>query len=103
MKVYLDDLRRLPDGWEPAYTANEAIVLLRTGIVTEISLDHDLGDSKLCGEGYDVLLWIEEQVAKHGIVPPMMHVHTSNIPARDRMLLAIQSINATYQVLISRN
>ena len=44
MKVFLDDERATPDEWVRVYWPNEAIALLQTGQVTEISLDHDLGD-----------------------------------------------------------
>jgi hypothetical protein len=76
MKVYLDDERATPDGWTRVYWPSEAIELLKSGQVTEISLDHDLGDDERC-TGYDVVLWIEEQVALHGFVPPMMSVHSA--------------------------
>ena len=66
MKVYLDDERTTPDGWVRTYWPEEAIALLKTGAVTEISLDHDLGDDAR-GTGYSVLLWLEEQVAVHGV------------------------------------
>lgn len=61
MKVYLDDARPTPDGWHRVYRPEEAIVLLKQGTVSEISLDQDLGDHEH-GTGYDVLLWIEEAV-----------------------------------------
>lgn len=44
MKVYLDDERETPYGWTRVYWPEEAIDLLRTGMVEVISLDHDLGD-----------------------------------------------------------
>src|SRR5439155_2676500 len=46
MKVWLDDRRSPypdPDSWTWVRTPAEAIELLKTGEVTEISLDHDLG------------------------------------------------------------
>ena len=51
MKVYLDDGRKTPDGWYRVYWPDEAIELLKTGKVTEISFDHDLGDDER-GTGY---------------------------------------------------
>jgi hypothetical protein len=42
MKVYVDDLRRCPDGWTLARTNTEAIRLLASGYVAEISIDHDI-------------------------------------------------------------
>ncbi|WP_439037769.1 cyclic-phosphate processing receiver domain-containing protein [Agarivorans sp. QJM3NY_25] len=41
--------------------------MLKTGEVTEISLDHDLGNDDH-GTGYDVVLWIEEQTLKTSII-----------------------------------
>ncbi|WP_286763341.1 MULTISPECIES: cyclic-phosphate processing receiver domain-containing protein [Rhodopirellula] len=93
MKVYLDDERRTPDGWHRVYWPDEAIALLKTGIVTDLSLDHDLGDDDR-GTGYDVVLWIEEQVALHGFVPPAMQVHSANVSARTKMENGIRAIEA---------
>ena len=93
MKVYLDDERLTPDGWTRVYLPDEAIALLKTGAVTEISLDHDLGDD-LRGNGYDVVLWIEERVAMHGFVPPTMRIHSANVPARAKMENGIRAIEA---------
>jgi hypothetical protein len=55
--VWLDDVRPAPRGWRRARTPDEAINLLRTGRVTELSLDHDLGLITEGREatGYDVL------------------------------------------------
>ncbi|MCS7466421.1 hypothetical protein NZK35_07000 [Stieleria sp. ICT_E10.1] len=92
MKVYLDDERETPEGWTRVYWPDDAIELLRTGQVTEISLDHDLGDDNR-GTGYDVVKWIEEQVATNHFVPPKIKVHSANISARQKMELGIASIH----------
>lgn len=92
MKVYLDDERATPPGWIRAYWPEEVIELLKTGQVTELSLDHDLGDDNR-GTGYTVLLWLEEQVALHGMTPPpVIQVHSSNASARQKMAAAIAAI-----------
>ena len=91
MKVYLDDERTTPDGWVRVYWPEEAIALLETGEVVEISLDHDLGDDDR-GTGYDVVLWIEEAVATNGFCPPHIRVHSANPSARQKMELGIQNI-----------
>jgi len=91
MKVYLDDERPTPDGWVSTRWPNEVIDLLKTGQVTEISLDHDLGDDER-GTGYDVLKWLEEAVATSNFLPPKIAIHTSNVSARRRMELAVASI-----------
>ena len=91
MRVYLDDERSTPAGWVRVYWPDEAIALLEAGLVSEISLDHDLGDDER-GTGYDVVLWIEEAVAVRGFVPPRMHVHSANSSAREKMLAGIRAI-----------
>ena len=91
MKVFLDDERPTPVGCVRVYWPDEAISLLETGEVVEISLDHDLGDDER-GTGYDVLLWIEEAVATRRFLPPVMHVHSANSSARQKMQAAIAAI-----------
>lgn len=91
MKVYLDDERETPDGWVRVYWPEEAIELLQTGQVEEISLDHDLGDDDR-GTGYDVVLWVEEQVFLHGFTPPVIRVHSANTSARAKMERGVQAI-----------
>jgi hypothetical protein len=91
MKVYLDDERATPEGWRRVFWPDEAIALLETGRVTELSLDHDLGDDER-GTGYDVVLWIEEAVITRGFVPPKISVHSANSSARQKMEMGIQTI-----------
>ena len=91
MKIYLDDERHTPDGWTRCCWPEEVIELLKTRTVTELSIDQDLGDDDH-GTGYDVLLWIEEQVVVSNFVPPTMSIHSANSSARKRMLAAIDSI-----------
>ena len=91
MRVFLDDERRTPDGWVRVWWPDEAIALLEGGEVTELSLDHDLGDDAR-GTGYDVVLWIEEAVATRGFRPPVMRVHSANSSARAKMEAGIAAI-----------
>lgn len=96
MKVYLDDERTPPDGWVLVRWPEDAISLLSKGIVTEISLDHDLGDDAH-GTGYDVVIWIEEQIATSNFNPPSIKVHSANAPARLKMEAGINNIYRIYQ------
>ncbi len=96
MRVYLDDERPTPPGWVRAFWPTEVIELLETGSVTELSLDHDLGDDER-GTGYDVVLWVEEAVALRGFSPPVMTVHSANSSAREKMLAGIWAIQALVQ------
>ena len=91
MRVYLDDERATPPGWVRVYWPDEAIALLRSGQVQELSLDHDLGDDAR-GTGYDVILWLENAVALEHFVPPVIHVHSANSAARVRMEAGIRQI-----------
>jgi hypothetical protein len=91
LKVYLDDTRPTPNGWRRVYWPDEAIALLKSGEVEEISLDHDLGDDAR-GTGYDVLLWVEQAVVTEGFRPPKIKIHTDNPAARLRMEAAVRSI-----------
>jgi hypothetical protein len=91
LRVYLDDERDAPPGWVRVYTAAEAIELLQTGCVEEISLDHDLGPPDV-GTGYDVVAWLEARVISDGFSPPLIRIHTANPVARVRMQAAVRSI-----------
>lgn len=91
MRVFLDDVRPAPAGWTLVRWPDEVIALLETGEVEELSLDHDLGDDER-GTGYDVLVWIEEAVALRGFRAPAITVHSANAAGRQRMALAIESI-----------
>ena len=98
MRVWLDDVRPPhpePEGWVWVRTPAEAIELLETGEVCELSLDHDLGliDGGRELTGYDVVLWLERKVATEGFVPPgTIRVHSSNVPAAERMEAGIEAI-----------
>lgn len=93
LKIYLDDVRVTPNGYTRCYWPEEVIELLKTGTVAEISLDHDLGfQGDKERSGYEVLLWIEEQVAINRFDPPEMHIHSDNASGIDKMRRAIQQI-----------
>lgn len=102
MKVFLDDCRITPDGWVRCFWPAEVIDLLKTGQVTELSLDHDLGDKPAADAegrkeitGLDVLDWIHEQVFyNNGVipVPPKMEIHSDNGPGIQNMRRTIASI-----------
>ncbi len=83
VKMYLDDVRPVPEGWVGVKSVNQAIILLLTGTVTEASLDHDLGDyAKDGGDGYKVVDWM----AEHDIWPvDGVVVHSANPVGRQRI------------------
>jgi len=91
ISVFLDDERPTPDEWVRVGWPDEAIALLQTGQIHQISLDHDLGDDQR-GTGYDVILWIEEAVVLHSFKPPKILIHSANASARQKMLAGICTI-----------
>lgn len=92
MKVWLDDTREMPERYDIwAKTANQAIELLKTKKVTEISLDHDLADPER--DGYEVACWIESQ-AYAGELPPLTwKVHSQNVVGAKRIRNALKQAN----------
>jgi hypothetical protein len=88
MRLWVDDERSAPEGWFVAETSQGAIAFLQDyldghvfGVLEEISLDHDLGGDDT---GMKVLDWMVE----HNVWPKTLTIHTSNPPARQRMLAA---------------
>jgi len=112
ISVYLDDVRSHPEGWVRTYNAWQTIDQLKTGLVEELSLDHDLElvieeysngiftgkeVEVYPGTGYDVLLWIEEEARNNdSFVLPKIYIHTANPSARVKMELGLNSIKEFY-------
>ena len=97
VRVWLDDDlvdRAAPDGWTQVTTAREAIDLLLTGNVVELSLDHDLGDDERFGRGVDVVDFIvtEHEVNRRDLWPrDGIGLHTANPAGRETMARTIRS------------
>ena len=117
MRVYLDDVRKTPEGFtDRVYTAAQAIALLQTGNVEFISLDHDLGDAcHFCGvvskdghysgntciklvctcdchpTGYDVAFFIETEVYNGRLKMPGWACHSANPAGRANIEAAMKS------------
>ncbi len=100
MQVWLDDeyemRKRDFEGWTHCRWPDEVIALLKTGKVTDLSLDHDLGEGREFVSprtGYDVVLWIEKEVVENpAFIPPRITVHSRNPSAREKMVLGIRTI-----------
>ena len=111
MKLYVDDLRKCPEGWELARTNTEAIRLLATGYVEEISIDHDIcvpniefvSDvvKKRLQIGQEtfqpVVYYIIAMQPEHR--PKKVTMHTANTDAGVKLVLMMQrqGIDAVYQ------
>ncbi|MBY7025055.1 hypothetical protein FDC27_09920 [Clostridium botulinum] len=83
INLYVDDIRRCPDGFVVARNYDEAIQLLKNNRINILSLDHDLGIDYNGVEknGYDIVKYICE----HGISPKKIYIHTDNVVGRDNM------------------
>jgi hypothetical protein len=81
------------DKWAWVKTAQDAIALLASEHIVEVSLDHDLGGPDEVGDGYMVAVWVEQRVATDdNYIPPVIHVHRSNVAGRERLEAAVRSI-----------
>ena len=91
MKLWLDDLRPVPYGYEGARSVNEAKQLIleaeHNGIEIEaLDLDHDLGDYAYDGgDGIKLLDWLVENSLFYPI-----KLHTMNPVGRENMLRMIR-------------
>jgi hypothetical protein len=94
MNIWLDDERNPADhgksDWTWIKTAEEAISLLKAGIVENISLDHDLGTELT---GYDVAAWIERAAFDKNVPPLAWFIHTANPVGRKRMIASLEAAN----------
>ena len=83
INLYVDDIRRWPDGFVVARNYDEAIELLNNNKINILSLDHDLGIDEHGVEknGYDIVKYICE----YGISSKKIYIHTDNIVGRDNM------------------
>lgn len=97
--------RAAPLGWVHVQTAQEAIELLGTREVLDLSLDHDLGDDERNGTGYDVLLFLAEQSEAEGrdLWPRRsIAAHSANFAASPRMAGMIDRYSGMRRVLGKR-
>lgn len=86
MKLWLDDLRPVPYGYEGAKSVNEAKKLIQeaehNGIEIEaLDLDHDLGDyADQGGDAIRLLDWLAERETFYPV-----EIHTANPVGRVNM------------------
>ncbi len=94
MKLFLDDMRKAPFGWDRVFTADECIAVLGSRRVEELSLDHDLHEEHYDTSrdsstftrptGMAVVAWLERAGDQHW--PPIIYVHSLNPSARAEMV-----------------
>jgi hypothetical protein len=92
LRIWLDDKRPMPHGYDIHCTkARIVIELIMKGIVTKVSLDHDLGDEAEFGNGYMVAKCIEEQAYLRAIPRIEWHIHSQNSVGVASMRQALQN------------
>ena len=86
MKIWVDDLRPVPEGYKWAKSVNQAIYLVEKAEaggekVELLDLDHDLGDYYSDGgDAIKILDWLAER----GTFYPV-RIHTANPVGRENM------------------
>lgn len=111
LKIFVDDLRNPPDDtWIVARTVTEAIRILATMPVGEISLDHDIshqvsldGNSRPyhCSEDFTaVAYFLGERYPTYSSAkqPPKITIHSANSIGAERIqnILTSYGLSATY-------
>lgn len=100
MKLFVDDIRKCPQGWQLARTVSSAIAWLSRGVVEEISLDHDIQCSHpgcYVDCGLESFMAVAHYLA---LMPdrPVIRIHTGNVVAGRQMadLLGVQYNNEIF-------
>ena len=92
VKLFVDDIREAPEGWVRASTITEAIRILATRDVSEVSLDHDIAyqdergkfTGKLHNEDFTSVAWFIREMSAQ-VKPEVVYVHSSNPVAMARI------------------
>lgn len=83
-KLYLDDLRPTPNGFERVYTYEEFVKFIsENGLPDFISFDHDLGEGKT---GYDCAKWLVEYCLDNNLSLPEYDSHSQNPIGKENIL-----------------
>ena len=86
VKIWVDDIRPVPEGFEGTKSVNETIVLIEEiesegGEVELLDLDHDLGDyAQFGGDAIKILDYLAERETYYPIA-----IHTANPVGRANM------------------
>ena len=87
MKLYIDDERPAPEGWEIVRNQKELINwCLKNGCPDEVSFDHDMGLLKW--DGYDCAVWMRN----NEFLPSVCYVHSGNPVGAMRIMNFLKDI-----------
>lgn len=94
IKVFMDDLRTTPEGWQRTFNIEQTKKLLLTRQVVALSLDNDLGSLDPKTEGFNVLDFLEELVYEDPLFPiPEITIHSSNSARVISMQQVVDKLN----------
>jgi hypothetical protein len=86
MKIWVDDIRKVPDGYTGTKSVNETIALIEQAelngeTIELLDLDHDLGD--YATDGGDAIKILDYLAERETYYP--IHIHTANPVGRANM------------------
>ena len=92
MRIWLDDERQPPEESDYIWIRHpdDCIEILKSGLVQDISLDHDLGTEL---NGHDVVVFIENLFFTRGIIPTLCRIHSPNPVGAQRMKIALERLS----------
>lgn len=122
MKLFVDDLRKCPDGWELTRTVTQAIRILATQQVTHVSLDHDIShrvemDEMArpfpCGETFEpvaryiaMMAYVAELLGNYTGHPrsqlPRVTLHTANAVGAEAMRAILADVGVPCEIRLGR-
>lgn len=99
MKLYVDDLRRCPEGWKLSRTITDAISHLFNGRVREVSLDHDIcyirgTDIRMHKENFMPVCYVLCLLPPERR-PTKVRIHTANVDAGWKMVNLLEKAGYT--------
>ena len=90
MKIWIDDIRKAPDGYVHLKTLQEFKTFLTqwNGEIEILDLDHDLGENE--PTGYDIIKWFYTLFPTR--FPKKVLCHSSNPPGKENILKFVESV-----------
>lgn len=114
IKLWVDDIRKAPEGWHHAKTVTEAIRVLDTMEVAEVSLDHDISYKVSIGHGdprpfaspetfepvarFIARMVIENEVHT-GEYPRVVRLHSANAMGRIKMMAILSPVRQFIEII----
>ena len=93
-KLYLDDLRVTPEGFDRVYNYVDFVeYITQNGLPDFISFDHDLGEDE---SGYDCAKYLVEYCIEHNLSLPKFSVHSQNPVGKENIERLLNNFSANF-------